>query len=126
MNESEGENYSKHHFALMEKKLTAEASICVLATLVAGFSISALPNISYSNDDQCNCILWSNHTNDIFNEILMWLSSLFLGATTMMSVAAIFHTTGLYWIGMKKISRREYDYFYNSEKFSHNLALDSL
>ena len=67
MNYSEAENYSKHHFALMEKKLCYK-HLC-FSYFGSRFFNYALPNISYNNDDQCKCILWSNYTNDIFNEI---------------------------------------------------------
>lgn len=101
------DNISRNYFDLFEKKLTAESSIGILATLVAGFSISALPNIN-NNNDECKCPLWESETNYLFNETLMWLSSIFLSFASVFSIIAIFYSSGLFWLGMKKISLREY------------------
>ena len=58
------EDISRNYFEICEKKLTGESSIGILGTLIAGFSISLLPNI-YKIDD-CKCI------SDIMEEILIW------------------------------------------------------
>ena len=114
------DNISRNYFDLFEKKLAAESSIGILATLIAGFSISALPNIN-NNNDECKCPLWESETNYIFNETLMWLSSIFLSLTSVLSIIAIFYSSGLFWLGMKKISLREY----KNEKLDNQIMLET-
>ena len=101
------DNISRNYFDLFEKKLAAESSIGILATLIAGFSISALPNIN-NNNAVCKCSLWESETNYMINETLMWISSIFLSLTTVLSIISIFYSSGLFWLGMKKISFREH------------------
>ena len=113
------ENISRNYFDLFEKKLAAESSIGILATLVAGFSISALPNIN-NNNNECKCPLWESETNNLFNETLMWLSSILLSFASIFSIIAIFYSSGLFWLGMKKISLREY----KDEKLDSGPMLD--
>lgn len=38
----------------------------------------------------------------------MWISSIFLSLTTVLSIISIFYSSGLFWLGMKKISFREH------------------
>ena len=65
------ENLSRNYFEICEKKLTGESSIGILGTLIAGFSISLIPNIVKLED--CECILWTN--NNIVQEILIWINT---------------------------------------------------
>jgi len=97
------ENLSRNYFEICEKKLTGESSIGILGTLIAGFSISLIPNIVKLED--CECILWTN--NNIVQEILIWINTLLLGIVSIISGITVIYSTGLYWRGMKLLSKRE-------------------
>ena len=97
------ENISRNYFEICEKKLTGESSIGILGTLIAGFSISLIPNIV--KHENCECILWTN--NDLIQEILIWINTLLLGIVSIISGITVMYTTGLYWRGMKILSKRE-------------------
>ena len=97
------ENISRNYFEICEKKLTGESSIGILGTLIAGFSISLIPNIV--KQENCECILWTN--NDLIQEILIWINTLLLGIVSIISGITVMYSTGLYWRGMKILSKRE-------------------
>ena len=97
------EDISRNYFEICEKKLTGESSIGILGTLIAGFSISLIPNIV--KQENCECILWTN--NDLIQEILIWINTLLLGIVSIISGITVMYSTGLYWRGMKILSKRE-------------------
>jgi len=97
------EDISRNYFEICEKKLTGESSIGILGTLIAGFSISLIPNIV--KQENCQCILWTN--NDLIQEILIWINTLLLGIVSIISGITVMYSTGLYWRGMKILSKRE-------------------
>ena len=103
MNEDIDEDISRNYFEICEKKLTGESSIGILGTLIAGFSISLIPNIV--KQENCQCILWTN--NDLIQEILIWINTLLLGIVSIISGITVMYSTGLYWRGMKILSKRE-------------------
>ena len=97
------EDISRNYFEICEKKLIGESSIGILGTLIAGFSISLIPNIV--KQENCECILWTN--NDLIQEILIWINTLLLGIVSIISGITVMYSTGLYWRGMKILSKRE-------------------
>ena len=103
MDEDMDEDISRNYFEICEKKLTGESSIGILGTLIAGFSISLIPNIV--KQENCQCILWTN--NDLIQEILIWINTLLLGIVSIISGITVMYSTGLYWRGMKILSKRE-------------------
>ena len=103
MDEDMDEDISRNYFEICEKKLTGESSIGILGTLIAGFSISLIPNIV--KQENCECILWTN--NDLIQEILIWINTLLLGIVSIISGITVMYSTGLYWRGMKILSKRE-------------------
>ena len=103
MDEDMDEDISRNYFEICEKKLTGESSIGILGTLIAGFSISLIPNIV--KQENCQCILWTN--NDLTQEILIWINTLLLGIVSIISGITVMYSTGLYWRGMKILSKRE-------------------
>lgn len=117
----------RNKYDIREKKLTAESSIGILATLITGFSISLLPNNKIETSDNCNCILWSQDTNHKIQLFLYWLHTILIALTASISSLSVVESTGLYWYGMKLLSKRnnqfqlqiqDFDNYWNSQKNS--------
>ena len=91
------------------RKLDAENAIGLLATLIAGFSMSMIPEFDPIDDaaEMCHCALWSQATVSYIVFVCKYLHLLGLGVVSVLAAHTVVYTTTTYFRGVKLVSSRK-------------------
>ena len=106
----------RNKFEIRNKKLVAESSVGVLATLVSGFSLNSITSLKHDDNKNCNCVLWDEAFGYDYYLVLMWINTMFHILTACISGISLIYSTGVYWRGTKILSKRIKDGMDNENK----------